>query len=272
MARSSSGGRGGLRTFALVAAVAIALASTAVVVLSDDEQTLRLAVVGALWAFVLAVFAAPRRREAEVTAGDPDAALELRRAYEIELEKEVAARREYELQLEVYLRRELEQGLAEDVAALRDEVGRLHGEMIDRLDGELQMERIQTTRLIGNSLRTLRDEARRVGIGLPGPPELAADHPADPTNRGSGNGSGEYGPSGPLPQSSPTLQSGPLSQSGPTPQSGVPPQSGPAAQPGPVPQPARPAPRAAGDSLPRRRHRSRDDGEDNEVMSRLLGR
>ena len=169
MARSSSGGRGGLRTLALVAAVAIALASTAAVVLSDDPQTLRLAVVGALWAFVLAAFAAPRRRESDASAGDPGTALELRRTYEIELEKEVAARREYELQLEVYLRRELERGLAEDVAALRDEVGRMRGDMIDRLDGELRMERIETTRLIGGSLRALQDEARRLGIGHAGP-------------------------------------------------------------------------------------------------------
>ena len=196
MARSSSGGRGGLRTLALVAAVAIALASTAAVVLSDDPETLRLAVVGALWAFVLAAFAAPRRRESDAPAGDPGTALELRRTYEIELEKEVAARREYELQLEVYLRRELERGLAEDVAALRDEVGRMRGEMIDRLDGELRMERIETTRLIGGSLRALQDEARRLGIGMPVPPELAADYPPDP-RRPTGSGErrrDEYAP------------------------------------------------------------------------------
>ena len=195
MARSSSGGRGGLRTLALVAAVAIALASTAAVVLSDDPETLRLAVVGALWAFVLAAFAAPRRRESDASAGDPGTALELRRTYEIELEKEVAARREYELQLEVYLRRELERGLAEDVAALREEVGRMRGEMIDRLDGELRMERIETTRLIGGSLRALQDEARRLGIGLPVPPELAADYPPDPIGPGSASGFGGVPPS-----------------------------------------------------------------------------
>jgi hypothetical protein len=201
VARSSSGGRGGLRTLALVAAVAIALASTAAVVLSDDPQTLRLAVVGALWAFVLAAFAAPRRRESDAPAGDPGTALELRRTYEIELEKEVAARREYELQLEVYLRRELERGLAEDVAALREEVGRMRGEMIDRLDGELRMERIETTRLIGGSLRALQDEARRLGIGLPVPPELAADYPAEPARDGPAgfgpaNGPAGFGPAG----------------------------------------------------------------------------
>jgi hypothetical protein len=287
VARSSSGGRGGLRTLALVAAVAIALASTAAVVLSDDPQTLRLAVVGALWAFVLAAFAAPRQRESGAAAGDPGSALELRRTYEIELEKEVAARREYELQLEVYLRRELERGLAEDVAALRDEVGRMRGEMIDRLDGELRMERIETTRLIGGSLRALQDEARRLGIGMPVPPELAADYPPDPLGYGPANGMGDYG--------RPGGQPGFGAPNGPSnyPPSGAfgdpaPPLPGygaapayPPYQPYAAPEPAPPAPptgppvpraRAAGESVPPRRRRAREDGEDNEVMSRLLGR
>ncbi len=299
MSRSSSGGRGGLRTLALVAAVAIALASTAVVVLSDDTQKLRLAVVGALWAFVLAAFAAPRRREPEApSSGDPGAAVELRRTYEIELEKEVAARREYELQLEVFLRREMEQGLVEDVAALREEVGRMRGEMIDRLDGELRMERIETTRLIGGSLRALRDEARRLGIGLPVPPELAGDYPADPLTHGPGNGSGEYAgrpgsgaispglpPAGGIspgvppaggfegrPTRPPAAAEAGLP--GRPAQPGPPPQPGPTAQAGQPSQPAPPGPRppAGNESVPRRRRRSRDDGEDNEVMSRLLGR
>jgi uncharacterized protein DUF6779 len=306
VARSSSGGRGGLRTLALVAAVAIALASTAAVVLSDDPQTLRLAVVGALWAFVLAAFAAPRRRESDAPAGDPGTALELRRTYEIELEKEVAARREYELQLEVYLRRELERGLAEDVAALREEVGRMRGEMIDRLDGELRMERIETTRLIGGSLRALQDEARRLGIGLPVPPELAADYPAEPARDGPAgfgpaNGPAGFGPAGGSAGFGPAGGSagGRVDAGGPSGQSNYPPPGvfgdpapptrpayriGPAYPPYPAPEPAPPvpsprsgpppAPRAPtpGESVAPRRRRAREDGEDNEVLSRLLGR
>jgi hypothetical protein len=286
VARSSSGGRGGLRTLALVAAVAIALASTAVVVLSDDPQTLRLAVVGALWAFVLAAFAAPRRRESDAPAGDPGTALELRRTYEIELEKEVAARREYELQLEIYLRRELERGLAEDVAALREEVGRMRGEMIDRLDGELRMERIETTRLIGGSLRALQDEARRLGIGLPVPPELAADYPPDPAGYGPANGAGDYAqldvgvpngqPNRPPPGAfgdptppRPAYGAGPAYPPyvAPEPPATPTPASPPRAGPPPAPRPP-----TAGESVPPRRRRAREDGEDNEVMSRLLGR
>ena len=327
--RSGSGSRGGLRTAALVAAVLVALASTAAVVLSDDPETLRLAVVGALWAFVLAAFAAPRRREPE-SDGGPGSALELRRTYEIELQKEVAARREYELQLEVYLRRELERGLAEDVAALRDEVGRMRGEMIDRLDGELRMERIETTRLIGGSLQALREEARRLGIGLPVPPELAGTIDADPLPQPGGYGTGsagyaagangygggpaDYGsqprfgpPTGPgdYPPTSgyqdysatgrftaPSIFDEPPAsppQPPPAAPTAMPPAAPPAygyggayssypsyADPGPdpMPPPAPPTPRspAAGEAVPPRRRRARQDGEDNEVMSRLLGR
>src|ERR687898_2282768 len=141
MARTRSGSGGGVaRGPVLVLAVLLAGAATVTVVLTDDAQTLRLAVVGALWAFVLAALAAPRRQAGGESGGGPGAELELRRTYEIELEREVAARREYELQLEVYLRRELERGLAEDVTALREELNRMRGEMIDRLDGELRME------------------------------------------------------------------------------------------------------------------------------------
>lgn len=305
---SRSGGRGGLRTLALAVAVVVALASTAAVVISDDPQILRLAVVGALWAFVLAAFAAPRRRGDD--DGDrPGTEIELRKTYEIELEREVAARREYELQLEVYLRRELERGLAEDVAALRDEVGRMRGEMMDRLDGELRMERIETTRLVGGSLRALQDEARRLGIDVPVPAELTGgsifDEPlpaaAPPSYEYGGSSAAAYSPypsyadpepprmPPPVPAYAPAAPAQPAVPAYATsaPAYAAPATSAPAyaapAPSAPAYTPAAsayqpdygrpPAPRdpPAGESVPRRR-RAREDGEDNEVMSRLLGR
>jgi hypothetical protein len=308
---SRSGGRGGLRTVALAVAVVVALASTAAVVVSNDPQTLRLAVVGALWAFVLAAFAAPRRRSDDDDR--PGTEIELRKTYEIELEREVAARREYELQLEVYLRRELERGLAEDVAALRDEVGRMRGEMMDRLDGELRMERIETTRLVGGSLRALQDEARRLGIEVPVPAELTGgsifDEPlpaaasTPPSYEYGGSSAAAYSPypsyadldppSYPPPgrpyappdrtypapdvparDRSPAYAAPPDWSAAYSPSPYPPPADPPAPySPGPAYAPPAPAPRdpPAGESVPRRR-RAREDGEDNEVMSRLLGR
>jgi hypothetical protein len=204
------------RTLALALAVLAALGSTAAVVLTDDPQLLRLAVVGALWAFVLGAWAGPRRREETPAGPDPE---ELRRTYEAELAREVAARREYELQLEVAMRRELAQGLAEDVAALREEVRRL---------------------------------AAPPPPPAPVPVQVAVPPPAP----------------APVPPPAPW-----------PPYDAPPPAWSPYDQPydrrtDAVPV-APPRPRVPVDDLegsgPRRR-RARDDGEDNEVMSRLLGR
>jgi len=158
--------RGGLRIAVLVIGCGLAGAATVAVLATRDPQLLRLAVVGALWAFLLAALAVPRLRDSARVPADLPAGreIELRRTYEMELEREVVARREYELQLEVYLRRQLEQSVQQDVEALREEVRRLRSEVLDRLDGELRMERIETTRLIGGGLRALQDEARRLGI------------------------------------------------------------------------------------------------------------
>jgi hypothetical protein len=165
---------GALRVLVLVLGFGLAAAATVALVTTEDPQLLRLAVVGALWAFVLGALAVPRRRSMPAEETGPEAGLdrraemELRRSYEVELEREVAARREYELQLEVYLRRELDQGLREHVDTLRQEVQQLRTELVERLDGELRMERIETTRLIGGSLRALQDQARRLGLAADG--------------------------------------------------------------------------------------------------------
>ena len=317
--RSKPPGRGAARTAALVVAGVVAAAATGAVVLADDPQVLRLAVVGALWAFVLAAFAVPRRREPDagpLAGAAPGTDLELRRKYEVELEREVAARREYELQLEVYLRRELERGLAEDVAGLRDEVARMRGEMIDRLDGELRMERIETTRLIGGSLRALQDEAARLGIGLPIPgeltaapeprfgerqyPDLATDQvpaaapspvppyvpppPPEPYGRAADEPLPPARQPGYLPPRDP--EPAPYPPAGrepaylpPAPRRPEPAYPAGQAEPAylpPAPREPEPAyghqpPAGPADEAPRRR-RARADDEDNEVMSRLLGR
>jgi hypothetical protein len=167
MARSRADGDGesrrGVRGAVLFLGVVMAAVATGFLVVTEDPKLLRLGIVGALWAFVLAAIAVPRRRRDD-GGSEQMRELELRRTYELELEREVAARREYEMQLEVYLRRELDRGVREEVESLRQEVLALRGDVIERLDGELRMERIETTRLIGGSLRALREEARRLGI------------------------------------------------------------------------------------------------------------
>ncbi len=101
----------------------LAAAATLAVFLTDNPQYLRIAVVAVAWAFVLATLAAGRRGGDRAVAADREA--QLRRAYEHELDLEVAARREYELELENQLRRETEQTMREELDALRGELAAL---------------------------------------------------------------------------------------------------------------------------------------------------
>jgi hypothetical protein len=109
-----------VRMVGLVAGFVLAVAATIAVFLTDDPQYLRLAVLAAAWAFVLAAFLAGRRRaDAQVAAAREE---DIRRSYEHELDREAAAHREYELEL----RREAEESMGAELTALRAEVAELN--------------------------------------------------------------------------------------------------------------------------------------------------
>ncbi|MGY1639639.1 DUF6779 domain-containing protein [Geodermatophilus sp. SYSU D00703] len=180
----------GLRTAGLAVGFVLAVVATVVVFVTDDPRVLRLAVIGAAWAFVLAALGTARRgggaapERDEVAAVERSAAereAELRLAYELQLEREVAARRELELRVENDVRRETEQAVRADLDALRGEVarvaelraglaqltdlradlaqlaelradvGRLRTELTEQLSGEMLVERIM---LRTQSIRT----------------------------------------------------------------------------------------------------------------------
>jgi hypothetical protein len=141
------------RTLTLAGGFALAALATLAVFLTDNPQYLRLAVVAVAWAFVLATFAAGRRSTDRVAAAAREA--ELRRAYERELDLEVAARREYELELENELRRETEGSMRHELDALRGDIAALSG---------LRDEVARVSALRGDiaALTSLRDEVARV--------------------------------------------------------------------------------------------------------------
>jgi hypothetical protein len=111
------------QTLALMGGFVLAAAATLAVFLTDDAQHLRVAVVAVAWAFVLAMFAAGRRATDRVAAAAREA--ELHRAYQHELAREVAARREYELELENDLRREAGDSMRDELEALRGDLAAL---------------------------------------------------------------------------------------------------------------------------------------------------
>lgn len=162
-----------VRLFALLVGLALAVAATATLVLTEDQQLLQLAVLAALWAFLIAAFVAGQRH----SGGEP-AGTEAAPGTELEL----AQRREVELLTEVRLRREIEGSLLADISALRedmtrlrndtsrmrDDTARLRQDILERWDGELHVERIavraESTRFtgLGSTFAALQDEARRL--------------------------------------------------------------------------------------------------------------
>ncbi|RLK59832.1 DUF6779 domain-containing protein [Actinokineospora cianjurensis] len=135
----------------LLAALGLALASTAVLVLSDSLRWMRLGVVAALWAALAGAFLAARYRRQ--VADRADEATERQRVYELELEREVAARREFELEVEATTRRKVEAETSDDLTALREELHHLRHSLEALLGGEVLVERFalhaEATRMRG---------------------------------------------------------------------------------------------------------------------------
>ena len=104
----SSGGRA-----LLVGAVVFAAAATGLLVLSDQEKWLRLGIVAALWAALVGAFLAAKYRRQ--LADQRDAAADRQQIYELELEREVAARREYELEVDAEAKRQAEEESRDDI-------------------------------------------------------------------------------------------------------------------------------------------------------------
>ncbi|WP_143027805.1 DUF6779 domain-containing protein [Lentzea albidocapillata] len=151
-------GRGSGRLL-LVAALALALVAAAVLVLSDSARMLRLAVVAALWAALVGAFLAARYRR-QVTERDDEVA-DLQSVYELELEREVAARREYELEIESETRKRIEEESRADIEALRADLHALRDNLQALLGGDVLVERV-ALRAESTRLRSIGSEAARL--------------------------------------------------------------------------------------------------------------
>jgi hypothetical protein len=133
----------------MVFVIVLAVASTLMLVLADNTTWLRMGVLAALWAALLAGLLAVKFRK---QVGDRENEVaDLQSVYELELEREVAARREYELEVEAEARKRVEEASKADLAELRAELRGLR-ESLERLNGgEVLVERFalraQSTRM-----------------------------------------------------------------------------------------------------------------------------
>jgi len=133
--------RGGRRPgwVLLTALLVLAIGASSALVFTNRVELLKLAVILALWAAVVAAFVSViYRRQSDV---DQARARDLKLVYDLQLDREISARREYELTVESQLRRELASELsahgADEVSELRAELAALRTNLEILFDAEL---------------------------------------------------------------------------------------------------------------------------------------
>ncbi|MEV7550488.1 DUF6779 domain-containing protein [Amycolatopsis sp. NPDC089917] len=153
----------------LVVGLVLAVGATLALVLSDDLRYLRLGIVAALWAALIGAFLAVRYRKH--VSHSEDAVAEAQAVYELELEREIAARREFELEMEAENRQAAETRSHDELEALRAEVSALRESLQSLFGGEVLLERValtaQATRMRSLDNKQLMSAGAENGNGKP---------------------------------------------------------------------------------------------------------
>src|SRR5436305_2946529 len=149
-----------LRGIGLALAIGLGAVGLWLIVTSTAQKRTELGALAEFWALLIGAFALfGSRRLAHPldeappvpVAADPGAALELRsRMSELERAEEAAGRRAHEERLERMLRHEIHASVSREVSTLRSEIAQLRGELLDKVGGQLRLEHIETTRVIGS--------------------------------------------------------------------------------------------------------------------------
>jgi hypothetical protein len=171
----------------LVVGITLAVGATLALVLSTDLRFLRLGIIAALWAALIGAYLAVKYRKH--AAHSEDDVAEAQAVYELELEREVAARREFELEIEAEARQAADTDSRTELDALRAEVVALRESLQSLFGGEVLYEHVALTAQ-ATRMRSIKDDrlvTSSESNGKPAPAQLlpgkktadVAEHPTE---------------------------------------------------------------------------------------------
>ncbi|MEO9139787.1 MAG: DUF6779 domain-containing protein [Jatrophihabitans sp.] len=152
-------------------AVAVILSAVAVwlIATSTTVRSNHLGIVTGLWGVLIgafSMFGARRTTLFDEPSGDHDSGsgLAIRGNADLVRAEDAAARGEFEARLEALIQREVSATFTREVSGLRGEIAQLRQDLLDKVGGQLRLERIETTRLIGSDLEALHHEVRQLKV------------------------------------------------------------------------------------------------------------
>ena len=156
-----------LRTLGMVVGAGLIIVAVWLIVTSTTTKHQQIGVLVGLWGLLMAAFSAfgPRR------TGSMDAAEMLGGSTELAVRPapgglgligDAEAVRSYEQQLRALIRQEIQDAFRDELSSLRQEVAVLRSEVVDKVGGQLRLERIETTRVIGSDIEALQQEVRQL--------------------------------------------------------------------------------------------------------------
>ncbi|HEV7192718.1 MAG TPA: DUF6779 domain-containing protein, partial [Jatrophihabitantaceae bacterium] len=154
-----------LRVVLTVLAVALGTVAVWLIVTSESAQRTKIGALAGFWALLIAAYPVLGMRHPQAEqAGRAGQEVDLRPAGNLERTEDAASRLEYERRLQQMIRHEIHTALGSELASLRSEVAALRSEILEKVGGQIRLERIETTRMIGSDIEALQHEVRQLKV------------------------------------------------------------------------------------------------------------
>ncbi len=169
-----------LRSLCVGVGLVLGAVAILLIVLADSQRQMSIGILVGLWGLFLAVGATTgTNRQVAAHDGDPSeptvedspthtpSGADARKADEAGTSTGggVAGQRSLlEPQFASLLRRELDRAFADELAPLRAEVAALRHELVEKVAGQVRLERIETTRVLGSDLEALQTQIRELAL------------------------------------------------------------------------------------------------------------